>query len=450
VTQIVIGLIDTQPWVKSALEGLLGPEFEVLAARGAIGSEPAFSKADIFLVGNTSDDPRPAMELVGRLSEMRPRPSVFLLAWTSSERIAIAALKSGVADYFPAPVELREVAAAVQHRAAAGRLSGAAKLQPGGRPIIGGSPAMESVRGYLLRVAQRDCNALVLGETGTGKDLIAEAIHANSRRRHKPFVSINCAAIPDTLLESELFGHERGAFTGAHAAAEGKIWQAHNGTIFFDEIGEMTPYAQAKMLTVIEGKQIQRLGGKANLPVDIRIIAATNQDLPKLVAEQRFRRDLYFRLNVAQIKLPALRDRRDDIAPLLEYYVKVFNDQTGARVEGFTGEALERLTQYEWPGNVRELKNVVESIFVDPPRARIDVCHLVCSGAGVTNSDGTSERELLLEALQATQWNKSRAAGKLHWSRMKVYRKMAKYEIADREEMEPAVLCDVPPVHGQA
>jgi len=441
-TQIFVCVMDTQPWVTSALRGLLGPNFEVLPPPGDSVHESALSKADIFLVGNDSDDPGRAMALVGRLRQANPRAPVFVLAWTSSERLAIAALKSGAADYFAPPVELREVAMAVQLTVGSSKLSPrgvpAGALQPGGRPIIGASQAMESVRGYLLRVAQRDCNALVLGETGTGKDLIAEAIHANSRRHNKPFVSINCAAIPDTLLESELFGYERGAFTGANSATEGKVCQAHNGTIFFDEIGEMTPYAQAKILTVIEGKQIQRLGGKANLPVNVRIIAATNQDLPQLVSEQRFRRDLYFRLNVAHIQLPALRDRRDDIAPLLEHYVGVFNRQTGAKVEGFTAPALDRLTKYDWPGNVRELKNVVESVFVDPPHPRIDLCHLSSSGAGIASATSVSERERLLEALNATQWNKSRAAGKLNWSRMKIYRKMAKYEIADREDDKDA------------
>jgi len=282
-------------------------------------------------------------------------------------------------------------------------------------------------------VAQRDCNVLILGEPGTGKDMVAEAIHLTSPRHSKPLIFLNCAAIPDTLLESELFGYESGAFTGASRAADGMIRQAHGGTVFFDEIGEMTPYAQAKILRVIDGKQIQRLGGKANLPVDVRIIVATNQDLPKLVAEQRFRQDLYFRLNVVRIQLPSLRERRQDIGDLLQHYVEVFNQQTGAAVEGFTPEALNQLIQYDWPGNVRELKNVVESIFVDPPYRRIDVCHLCQLQANVSKVAVASEREQLLEALQATEWNKSKAAGRLHWSRMKIYRKMAKYNLAERE-----------------
>jgi DNA-binding NtrC family response regulator len=356
---------------------------------------------------------------------------VFLLAWVSSERLAIAAIKENIGDYF-APVELKDVTAAVRRLAL--RASPARAVENGEHPIVGDSAPMQAMRAYLIRVAQRDSNVLLLGETGTGKDLIADAIHANSPRRGKPFVCVNCAAIPDTLIESELFGYERGAFTGANATAEGKIRQAHGGTIFFDEIGEMTPYAQAKILRVIEGKQIQRLGGKASVPVDVRVVAATNQDLARLVEEQRFRRDLYFRLNVTQIRVPALRDRREDIAALLDHYVRIFNSQTGAAVEGFTQEALNYLTNYNWPGNVRELKNMVEAIFVDPPYPRIDMAHLPGNASHPAVPRTASERDQLLEVLEATQWNKSKAAATLRWSRMKIYRKLAKYNIDDREE----------------
>lgn len=311
----------------------------------------------------------------------------------------------------------------------------------GERPIIGESVSIRMVRSWLMRVGQRDCNALVLGETGTGKDLIAEAIHANGLRRNKPFISLNCAAIPETLLESELFGYERGAFTGASSTTCGKIQQAHGGTIFFDEIGDMSPSAQAKILRVIETRHIQRLGGKSAIPVNVRIIAATNQDLPRLVSEQRFRKDLYFRLCVTKIELPALRDRREDIPTLLDYYVRMFNRQIGASVDGFTPEALDFLVRYNWPGNVRELKNSVEAVFVDPPFPRIDLCHLHMAETGLHKAGCyAGERDQLLDALETTRWNKSRAAEQLHWSRMKIYRKMTQYKIANRERPDaPAI-----------
>ncbi len=429
--QLTIALVGAQQWVSSELRHRLCSEVEIVAVPDATADFPALSKVGLFLLGNSSGDVSGAIADIRCLRRLRPLTPVFLLAWVSSERLAIAAIKEGIGDYF-APVELEDVIAAIRRFVL--RASTLPVVENGERPIVGDSPPMQAMRTYVIRVAQRDSNVLLLGETGTGKDLIAEAIHANSPRRGKPFVCVNCAAIPDTLLESELFGFERGAFTGANVAAEGKIRQAHGGTIFFDEIGEMTPYAQAKILRVIEGKQIQRLGGKASVPVDVRVIAATNQDLARLVEEQRFRRDLYYRLNVTQIQVPALRDRRGDIIALLEHYVRIFNSQTGAGVQGFTPEALSYLSSYNWPGNVRELKNMVEAIFVDPPYPRIDIPHLPTNASTPAVPSTASERDQLLEVLEATQWNKSKAAARLRWSRMKIYRKLAKYNIDDREE----------------
>ncbi len=438
--KLEIALIEGQQWVHREFVSLFaGGDFDVMAVQESQLTEPTFLGASLVIAGGDTGDARRTLTTLRRIREIRPHVPVFLLAWTSSEQLAIGALKEGVCDYFPPPIDLKEIAQAVRqfagYRKAPGVRDGRVRDFAGDcRPIIGDSQAMRDLKSYLMRVAQRDCNTLLLGETGTGKDLIAEAIHAHSPRQSKPFVCVNCAAIPDTLLESELFGYERGAFTGATASTEGKIRQANGGTIFFDEIGEMTSYAQAKILRVIEGKQIQRLGGKGSVSVNVRIIAATNQDLGKLVAEQRFRKDLFFRLNVARIEVPSLRNRREDVADLLSYYVELFNHQTGCSVEGFTREALDRLLDYEWPGNVRELKNVVESIFVDPPHPRIDVCHLPRTGYDSScGESNASERDLLLEALRATQWNKSKAAEKLRWSRMTIYRKIAKYKIHDEE-----------------
>jgi DNA-binding NtrC family response regulator len=392
------------------------------------------SHARLFVIGSHFEDPSYLSSILDRLGRARLTSPVLILAWTSSERLAVTALKAGAADYFPPPIDLREVAAAVRRstapRGPSEEQAATEIVKGGGQAIVGDSLSTRDLREYLLKVAQRECNTLVLGETGTGKDLVAEAIHCNSPRRNKPMVCVNCAAIPDTLLESELFGYEKGAFTGAEGAAEGKIGQAQGGTIFFDEIGDMTPYAQAKILRVIESKEIQRLGGKASVPVNIRIIAATNRDLAGLISEQRFRQDLYFRLNVAQIRLPPLRERPEDIPPLLDHYVGVFNRLTGSRVVGFTQPALERLRTYDWPGNVRELRSLVESVFIDPPAAHIDECSLPWERAGHTlEAASNHERDQLLEALQIAKWNKSKAAERLHWSRMKIYRKLAQYHI---------------------
>jgi two-component system response regulator HydG/two-component system response regulator AtoC len=299
--------------------------------------------------------------------------------------------------------------------------------------MIGESPAIRSIKASIGKVAPTDSNVLITGETGTGKELVAELIHRNSPRRQKPFVCINCAAIPDTLFESELFGHERGAFTGAHALREGALKQADGGTAFFDEIGDMSAYAQAKVLRAIERKEVQRLGGRACLPLSVRVIAATNQNLERAVAEGKFRKDLYFRLNVARIHLPPLRERREDIPPLVDHYVREFNRRFGRDCEGFTREAFQSMLRYEWPGNIRELKNILEAVIINLAAHRIaylDLPERLREHLRDAEGLAPSERDRLLSALLSTNWNKSKAAQQLHWSRMTLYRKMAKYEIA--------------------
>jgi transcriptional regulator with PAS, ATPase and Fis domain len=291
---------------------------------------------------------------------------------------------------------------------------------------------MQEITTYLLKVAATDSNALITGETGTGKELVATFIHRNSRRRQKPFLCINCAAIPDSLIESELFGYERGAFTGAHALKEGILKLADGGTVFFDEVGDMSPYAQAKILRAIEAREVRRLGGKGSVPIDVRIIAATNRNLEQLMTEEKFRPDLFFRLNVANIHLPPLRERKEDLLPLFDYYVHEMNCQFGLQVEGFTEEALTFLLCYHWPGNVRELRNLIEAIFVNLPSRWITLDDLPaqfrrrCAEVADLPQD---ERDRLLNALFTTRWNKRQAAQKLRWSRMTLYRKMRKYHI---------------------
>jgi transcriptional regulator with PAS, ATPase and Fis domain len=291
---------------------------------------------------------------------------------------------------------------------------------------------MQSIKAHLLKIAVTDSTVFITGETGTGKELVAELIHRHSFGSAKPFVCVNCAALPDNLLESELFGHERGAFTGAIAAQQGKFEMAGGGTIFLDEIGEMNVYAQAKILRVIESKEIYRIGGRKNIPLNIRVIAATNQDPERLVAEEKFRKDLYFRLNVARIHLPPLRDRKEDIPLLLEHYVREMNRRFGRAVEGFTEETLACLLRYDWSGNVRELKNLCEAIFINlPPRmiAFADLPEPYQRRLRQAEGLPQSERDRLLSALFSTNWNVSKASQKLHWSRMTLYRKIAKYHI---------------------
>jgi two-component system response regulator HydG/two-component system response regulator AtoC len=291
---------------------------------------------------------------------------------------------------------------------------------------------MRKINVYISKVASTDSTVLITGESGTGKELVAELIHRNSPRQQKPFLRINCAAIPDSLLESELFGYERGAFTGAHAFKEGQLKLADRGTVFLDEIGDMSPCAQAKVLRAIENREVQRLGGKGSTPLDIRLLAATNQDLEQLVAEGKFRKDLYFRLSVARIQLPSLRDRKEDIPLLFDHYIAELNRRFGLKVEGFTEEALAYLLDYDWPGNVRELKNLLEATFVNLPSRRIGIMDLpepFRQRSRQAEGPLPDERERVLSALVSTQWSRRKAAEQLHWSRMTLYRKMLKYDL---------------------
>ncbi len=302
-----------------------------------------------------------------------------------------------------------------------------------GQYLIGESPSMREIKTYIDKVSTTESNVLITGETGTGKELVADLIHRKSLRDQGPFVSINCAAIPDNLLESELFGYERGAFTGAHALKEGQLKLADGGTVFFDEIGDMSPYAQAKILRAIEGKAIYRLGGKRRIPLNIRVIAATNQDLEQLVSQEKFRKDLYFRLNVARIHLPPLRERKDDIALLCQYCLGELNHRFGRQVEGLTDDVLDCMIRYDWPGNVRELKNLLEATFVNAPCGQITLTDLPDQFRQRFREAASlpqDERERLLSALFSTNWNFSKAAQQLHWSRMTLYRKLGKYQIA--------------------
>ena len=298
--------------------------------------------------------------------------------------------------------------------------------------MIGNSLPMWKVRSYMRKVALTDSHVLITGETGSGKELAAQYIHQQSARRGKPLISINCAALPDGLLESELFGYERGAFTGAVSSYAGKLKLADGGTVLFDEIGDMSPYSQAKILRVIETKEVYPLGARRGVPLDIRIIAATNRDLDRQMASNEFRQDLYFRLNVARVDLPSLRERKDDIPLLIDHCMQKFSARFGRGIEGFSKEAMELLLRYDWPGNVRELMNLVERIFIDPPGEKIGVADLPESmqyPLPARQETVPAERELLLYTLSQTHWNKSQAATRLNWSRMALYRKIAKYHI---------------------
>jgi DNA-binding NtrC family response regulator len=298
--------------------------------------------------------------------------------------------------------------------------------------IVGVSPAITALRAYLPKVARSSATVLITGATGSGKERVAQAIHALGPRSARPFVPLNCAALPDTLIESELFGHERGAFTGAVSASPGHIVRAEGGTLFLDEIGEMSWHAQAKLLRVLETHLVQAVGAARPRAVDVRVIAATNRPLESLVEAGGFRPDLYYRLNVARLTLTPLRDRREDIPLLFQHAVRELNVRDQRNVGPPDPELLKCLIGYDWPGNVRELRNLVESIFIDPPPGPVGLADLSPAFREVFARHRTelvNERDRLLLTLEQTNWNKAEAAKQLKWSRMTLYRRLAKYHL---------------------
>lgn len=420
---------------------LLQQKFDVVESDDTTAAFRVFhdNNPDLVILKSFQNDMRASFAFVRKIRKIEKRIPIIMITASDSEEIIINALRIGIKDYFKYPFNKRKLLESVNRCLSVffnrknlrkDKTSNVSLVQE--EKIIGRHPLMEEVKTYIEKVALTDSSVLITGETGTGKELVAELIHKNSERKQKPFLCINCTAIPDTLLESELFGHEKGAFTGAHATQEGKLRHGDGGTIFFDEIGDMSLSNQAKILRVIESKEVQRLGGKSSLPLDIRFIAATNQDLEQLVADGKFRKDLYFRINVARIHLPSLRERKEDIPLLLDAYIKELNQKFIHSVEGFTEEVMDYLLGYCWPGNIRELKNLLEALFINLNSRWISFADLPVDFREqlekLKNISG-NEQEQLLSALLSTSWNISKAAKKLHWSRMTVYRKMEKYHI---------------------
>ncbi|MEJ2096929.1 MAG: sigma-54 dependent transcriptional regulator, partial [Deltaproteobacteria bacterium] len=312
--------------------------------------------------------------------------------------------------------------------------------------IIGRSPSMVTLLDMMSMVAPSEATVLITGESGTGKELIARSLHFNSQRREKPLVVVNCAAITETLLESELFGHEKGAFTGADRRREGRFKQADRGTIFLDEIGEMSPTMQAKLLRVLQEKEIQRVGGEETINVDVRVVAATNRDLETEVAQGRFREDLFYRLNVMPLNVPPLRERQEDIPLLAQHFMKKFAEKNRKIVKGFVPLAMDMLINYEWPGNVRELENAIERAVILLTGEHITEQQLPLNitekypdlmespTPEIRVTDGSRsleeiEREAIMETLKASGANKAEAARRLGITRKTLHNKLKNYKL---------------------
>jgi DNA-binding NtrC family response regulator len=384
------------------------------------------------------------LEVLGRLRENPPAPEVIIITGHGTIDTAIEAMRLGAYHYVTKPFKLRELElhirkarekiALEKKSRQLERLVRDGSASPG---IVGQSPALLKVLSLIEKIAPTDSPALITGESGTGKELVARSIHTKSLRADAPFVVVNCGTLQETLLETELFGHEKGAFTGAVAAREGLFEVAHKGTLFLDEIGEMSPVLQVKLLRALQQGEIRRLGSNRSINVDARVIAATNVDLKGAISAGRFREDLFYRINVFPIEMPPLRDRREDIALLVGHFLAVIS-VPGKGPFSITEQAMEALARYSWPGNVRELMNTVERMKILADGSTLDLAAVPAEVLGESRSEALScldpnlpmatvERLHILQVLRHTGGNKTRAAATLGISTRTLYNKLAEY-----------------------
>jgi two-component system response regulator HydG len=443
-------VVDDEVNARSALTELLRDDgYTVEAAADgfkALGKIADFSP-DLVL----TDLKMPGMDgiqLLGRLHEQDPELPVVVMTAFGEVETAVGAMRAGARDYLSKPINVGELSVVLsreleqrQLRQEAGMLRARLAEKYSFENIIGNAAPMQTIFKTVSQIASSRASVLITGESGTGKELIAAAIHQRSPRAKGPFVKLHCAALAESLLESELFGHERGAFTGAQARRDGRFQQANGGTLFLDEIGEISPSVQVKLLRFLQEREFERVGGNETISVDVRVIAATNRELRKMVADGRFREDLFYRLNVINLEMPALRQRRSDVPLLAAHFLRKFTDENGKRLGGFTTDALEFLAGYAWPGNVRELENIVERAVVMAQGQQITLAdlpqHLVpAQSRGGVQIPGASmdeiERYAITRTLEATGGATSRAAEILQMSVRKIQYKLHEYESAPK------------------
>ena len=382
------------------------------------------------------------MELQRRIHQIDADLIVIMITAYASVETAVQALKDGAFDYITKPIDPDELSHVVKRALEKRQLKSenvllrqkVAQLSSPNQ-MVGDSPQMLEVMELVKSVAETDATVLICGESGTGKELIAQAIHSNSGRKFYPIVPINCGALPETLLESELFGHEKGAFTGAQYKRKGKLEMADGGTLFLDEVGTISPKTQVDLLRVLETKEFSRLGGSRPVQVEFRVISATNQNLEQLVEQGEFREDLYFRLNVFRISIPPLRERREDIPLLARHYIEKYSMQMNRAFKEFDPKAMDLLVRYSWPGNVRELANAVERALVvgKPPVVHPEDLPLQLNdGDDIQSGDSLAEIEAvhIARILENTKWNITRAAKALKIDRVTLYNKIKKYGLS--------------------
>ncbi|MCP4666553.1 MAG: sigma-54-dependent Fis family transcriptional regulator [Deltaproteobacteria bacterium] len=391
------------------------------------------------------------LEALEEIKAYNPAIPVIIMTAYSSVETAVEALKMGAYDYLTKPLDFDELRLVMERAMEHSNLREENRLlretlgaQFERRNIIGQSAAMVKLLETVAQIAPSEATVLITGETGTGKELIAGAIHFNGPRKDGPFVKMNCAAVPEGLLESELFGHEKGAFTGAHRRKEGRFQQAHGGSLFLDEISEMSLPMQVKLLRVLQEREITRLGGEEVIKVDVRVIAAANKDLVQEIEKGRFREDLYYRLNVVTLHVPPLRDRKEDIPLLAQHFLALFSEKNRKQIKGLTPQAMDRLLKHHWPGNVRELMNTVEravvlsrSEYLDDKDFPVAIKSESSPGRPASGPQaGPSEfrlddveREAILKTLESAEGNKSEAARRLGITRKTLHKKLKKYGV---------------------
>jgi len=442
---------------ENLVEMLSGTASEITACRDGKEAMEAFSRQRYDLVITDLKMPHVGgMELLKFLKEEYPDTVVVVITGYASVHSAVEAMRLGAFDYITKPLKDDRVQLSIQRALSFALLRGEneslkdqlmEKFDFG--KMIGYSNSMKAVFATIEKVAATDSTVIIYGESGTGKELVARALHFNSERKTGPLVTVNCGAIPEELLESEMFGHEKGAFTGAIRSRTGRFELAQGGSIFLDEIGDMSPSLQVKLLRVIQERQFERIGGMRTVDADVRIIAATNQNLELAVQERRFREDLFYRINVIPVYLPPLRDRKEDIPVLIEHFVARFRKTKQKDLEGLTDEAMEAMMQYHWPGNVRELQNVIEMLVVMKGSGFVgmeDLPDKICAsgfqkgktsmniqipdeGLNISEVMDEFEKDLLLKALKQSGGVKNRAAKLLNLNRTTYVEKLKRHQI---------------------
>ena len=456
-SEIHVMVVDDKRGSREALEKMIAKEgFRVSLAHDAETALEALERDPASVV--LTDLRMPGMDGITLLKEVKrraPRTEVILISGVGTVESAVEAMREGAYDFLTKPLERVVVRKAIEKAVEVQELLREnedlrAQLQNlrDESGLIGNHSSVRAVKELVRQVAPTSANVLILGESGTGKELVANSIHALSERKGGPYIKLNCAALPETLLESELFGYERGAFTGAAQRKEGRFRLAHRGTLFLDEIGDMPLVLQPKILRVLQEGEFERVGGTETLKADVRIVASTNRDLERAVAERAFREDLYYRLNVIRIHLPPLRERRSDVPLLAEHFLQRYASKNSRPVRGFSREAVELLSNYDWPGNVRELENTVERAVVLsrgeiltpedlPPgvaRAQVPAAEapLPSEAPVLTIPVGTPlaevERRVIIETLRRAGGDKSEAARQLGIATRTIYRKLGQQD----------------------